>query len=279
MSTTVAPHSSRGRAAPCFAVALAAVILPPQFTEGVESRILAAEDCRLHRRRICPGFPEDEDTSTGSEKCCQIRRLYGDRAMDGDSCRPKLRAERLQRSRCVHGKHYSGPLSVGHLVAILPVFSRYKHHTFFRSLALAVRAGDSRRRSPKQLPVQSAMVAMLLANLVISTYPHDGISVSRDSCPIQYLPISNIAEPLRVLPGLVGPAVCNSNCTPAVPAGRLAPVARHSGGYRSTLNGLERSESIQAMQCRGLLEDHASRRPPTQRMVMPNPVAGSLAAA
>jgi hypothetical protein len=79
----------------------------------------------------------------------------------------KTDAERLQRSAAYMALALSA-VSVG-LVAISPVFSRFSIY-IFPFLALAVRA-ERFRPDPNQLPVQSAVVAMLLANLVISTYP------------------------------------------------------------------------------------------------------------
>ena len=145
------------------AVALAAVVLPPQFTEAVESRILT-QIADYTAEGYVQGL-QDEETSL--LRNVAKFAVYIVIALWMVTVPAKTDAERLQRTAAYMALALSA-VSVG-LVAISPVFSRFSIY-IFPFLALAVRA-ERFRPDPKQLPVQSAVVAMLLANLVISTYP------------------------------------------------------------------------------------------------------------
>jgi EpsG family len=145
------------------AVALTAVIVPPQFTESLESRILA-QIADYTVEGYVQGL-QDEDTSL--LRNVAKFAVYIVIALWMVTLPPKTDAERLQRTAGYMALALSA-VSLG-LVAISPVFSRYSIY-IFPFLALAVRA-ERFRPDPKQVPVQSAVVAMLLANLVISTYP------------------------------------------------------------------------------------------------------------
>ena len=144
--------------------ALALTLLPAQITQVVQDRAVA-QFAAYTVEGYVQGIGDDADTLLARNigKFFIYMLLAASMLM----LAPKNDSERLQRS-AGYVVILLSLISVG-LIAVSPVFSRYSVYVF-PFLALCMRA---ERFAPnfKQLPAQSAIVALLLANLVISTYP------------------------------------------------------------------------------------------------------------
>jgi EpsG-like putative glucosyltransferase len=138
-------------------------LLPAQFIQTMENRVFA---------QVADYTVEGFTQGLGDEETSLVRNVakfavYILIALWMYVLPPKTAAERLQiaAARVVFAL---SAVSVA-LIAISPVFSRFSLYVF-PFLALSIRA-ERFTPEPKRVPLQSAVVAMLLANLVISTYP------------------------------------------------------------------------------------------------------------
>jgi hypothetical protein len=142
---------------------LAAVLLPAQVSQAIQDRIFA---------QVASYTVEGYVQGLGDEETSLLRNIakfvvYFVIALWMLMPPPKTANERLQRTAAYIVLALCA-VSVG-LIVISPVFSRYAVYVF-PFLALAVRA-ERFTPAPRQLVVQSAVVILLLANLVISTWP------------------------------------------------------------------------------------------------------------
>jgi hypothetical protein len=145
------------------AVALLVVVLPGQFKQAIMDRVITQMYAYT-----AEGFVQGlQDEQTSLLRNVSKFAVYAVIATWMVMLPPKTEAERLQRTAayvvfalCV--------VSLG-LIAISPVFSRFSVY-IFPFLALAVRT-ERFTPDPKQLPVQSTVVAMLLVNLAVTMYP------------------------------------------------------------------------------------------------------------
>jgi hypothetical protein len=145
------------------AAILAVAVIPPQIIQALVDRVFV-QFAEYTAEGFIQGL-QDEDTSL--LRNVSKFAVYLLIAFWMVILPPKTDTERLQRTAAYIVIILSA-VSVG-LIALSPVFSRLSVY-IFPFLALSVRA-ERFRPEPKQLPVQSAMIAMLFVNLIVSMWP------------------------------------------------------------------------------------------------------------